>query len=527
MPNHPAAARTFPITFLRQLAAWLSLAAIAACGGGGGSGTPSPPAATLQSIAITPTTSNQVQGQAFQYAATGTYSDGSTRDLSATASWNTTDTSVATISARGLAAPIQVGTTTVVASSGNVIGYATIHVTVKQATETVLYRFTSYANDGSQPSGPLVQGHDGNFYGVTAAGGGYPCFSTPDFCGTVFKLAPDGTETILHAFIGAPSDGWSPGGALLLASDGNFYGTTSSGGTFDGGTVFRITPAGDYAILYSFGATPADGITPSGNLIQASDGNLYGTTVSGGANSCIGIPNFCGTAFRITLTGIETVIYTFGATVDDGWQPNGLIQGPDGNFYGTAGIGGVNSCAGYDNLCGTVFKLTPAGIETTLYSFGASLADGAAPQGTLILGADGNFYGTTASGGGAVSSGNAYCYSLVGCGTVFRISPAGIETVLYVFGSHADDGDGPTPYLTRGRDGSFYGTTYTGGVGGNGAVFKLTPAGAESIIYSFGANATDARGPRNSLMQAGDGNFYGVTQFTMGLPMGAFFKIVP
>jgi uncharacterized repeat protein (TIGR03803 family) len=513
---------------LRRIAACLLLAAVAACGGGGG--TPPPPQSSLKSIAITPSNSNQVLGQAFQYAAIGTYSDGSTRDLSATASWSTTDTSIATISATGLAAPRQVGTTTIVASSDNVIGYvigyATMHVTVKQAAETVLYRFTGYANDGSQPSGPLVQGPDGNFYGVTGAGGGYPCFDTPDFCGTVFKLTPTGTETILHAFRGAPSDGWSPHGALLLASDGNFYGTTASGGTYNRGTVFRITSAGDYAVLYSFGATPADGITPLGNLIQASDGNLYGSTAAGGANSCIGVPNFCGTAFRITLTGIETVIYNFGATVEDGWQPNGLIQGPDGNFYGTATIGGVNSCAGYDNLCGTVFKLTPTGVETTLYSFGASLGDGAAPQGPLILGADGNFYGTTAAGGGGVSSGNEHCYSSTGCGTVFRITPAGVETVLYAFGSQADDGNGPTPFLTLARDGNFYGTTYTGGINGVGAVFKLTPAGVESIIYSFGADASDASGP-SSLLQASDGNFYGVTQFTMGAAMGAFFKIVP
>jgi uncharacterized repeat protein (TIGR03803 family) len=529
MPILHAAVRTSATTFLRCLAAGLSLAVVTACGGGGGgSSTPSPPppSATLKSIAISPTSSNQVRGHAFQYAATGTYSDGSTRDVSATVSWNTTDSSIATISATGLAAPLQVGTTTIVASSDNVLGYATMHVTVKQATETLLYRFTSYANDGSQPSGPLVQGRDGNFYGVTAAGGGHACFSTPDFCGTVFKLGPDGAETILHAFAGAPSDGWSPQGALLLASDGNFYGTTSSGGTFDKGTVFRISPAGDYAVLYSFGATPADGVTPTGDLIQTSDGNLYGTTASGGTNSCAGVPNLCGTAYRITLTGNETVIYTFGATITDGWQPNGLIQGPDGNFYGTADIGGVNSCAGYDNLCGTVFKLSPDGVETTLYSFGASLADGAAPQGPLILGADGNFYGVTGSGGGYVSSGNAHCYSLVGCGTVFRVTPAGVETVLYAFGSQADDGNGPTPYLTLARDGNFYGTTNAGGINDVGAVFQVTPAGGESIIYSFGANNTDARGPV-SLMQASDGNFYGLTQFTMGSAMGAFFRIVP
>ena len=527
MPILHAARRIASITFMRRLAAGLTLAVVTACGGGGGgTSSPPPPAATLKSIAINPTTSNQVRGQAFQYAATGTYSDGSTRDLSATVAWTTTDFSIATISASGLAAPLQVGTTTVVASSDNVLGYATMHVTVKQATETLLYRFTSHPDDGSQPSGPLVQGHDGNFYGVTAAGGGNPCLSTPDFCGTVFKLGHDGTETLLHAFAGAPSDGSTPEGALLLASDGNFYGTTSSGGTFDKGTVFRISPAGDYSLLYSFGATPDDGVTPMGNLIQASDGNLYGTTASGGANSCGGVPNFCGTAYRLTLTGVETVIYAFGATISDGWQPNGLIQGPDGNFYGTADIGGVNSCDGYDNLCGTVFRLTADGVETTLYSFGASLADGAAPQGPLVLGADGNFYGVTVSGGGAVSSGNTHCYLLVGCGTVFRMTPAGVETVLYAFGSQPDDGNGPSPYLTLARDGNFYGTTNTGGINDVGAVFKVTPAGGESIIYSFGADNADARAPV-SLMQASDGNFYGVTQFTMGTAMGAFFRIVP
>jgi uncharacterized repeat protein (TIGR03803 family) len=525
MPNRPDSTGLPAMKWMRRFAALTMLALMAACGGGGGG--PTGPAPTLQSLAITPATSSQLLGKPVQYHATGTYSDGSTRDLTATAMWNTVDAAVVTISASGLASPLHVGTTTLMASSGSVIAYATIHVTVPQATESVLYRFAATPVDGSQPSGPLIQGRDGNFYGVTAAGGSFSCQSQPNFCGTVFKLSPSGVETTLHEFGGTASDGWWPSGALLQTPDGTLYGTTSFGGTHDSGTVYRITPAGDYAVLYSFGGSTADGITPTGGLILGRDGDLYGTTAAGGANACIGQAHFCGTAYKITTAGVETVLYTFGATVSDGWQPAGLVQASDGNFYGTTNVGGTNSCAGYDNLCGTVFKLTPAGVETVLYSFGASLDDASAPQGPLIEGPDGNFYGTTASGGGYLSSSSPSCFSFTGCGTVFRITPAGVETVLYTFAANVDDGSGPTPFLKLARDGNFYGTTYTGGILGVGAVFKLTPDGAESIIYSFGSKPDDANDPTSSLIQGSDGRFYGVSSRAGDYASGAFFVVQP
>jgi uncharacterized repeat protein (TIGR03803 family) len=387
--------------------------------------------------------------------------------------------------------------------------------------ESIIYRFGTTAADGAQPLGSLIQAGDGNFYGTTGAGGLYNCQSQQNFCGTVYRLTPDGVETVLHSFGGTVSDGWKPVGSLVQASDGNFYGTTTSGGTFGAGTFFKITPGGIETVLYSFGASPSDGVTPNGSLVQYSDGNFYGTTAAGGSNTCAGVVGLCGTVFKVTPQGVESVLYTFGASASDGWQPGSLLLASDGNFYGMTTVGGINTCAGYANFCGTVFKITPAGTEQVLYSFGASILDGAAPQGPLIEGKDGNFYGTTASGGPTASSASVYCRTSVGCGTVFRITPSGLETVLYAFGVSATDGSGPTPYLIQASDGNFYGTTYTGGTYSAGTAFQVTPAGAETILHSFGGSTSDGADPTEGLIQGKDGNLYGVSG------NGAVFKLTP
>jgi uncharacterized repeat protein (TIGR03803 family) len=258
------------------------------------------------------------------------------------------------------------------------------------------------------------------------------------------------------------------------------------------------------SVLYPFGIPVAgitDGANPQASLIQTSDGTFYGTTSGGGQH-------FGGTVFKITPSG-ESVLYTFCSVSNpqctDGNTPvAGLIVGRDGNFYGTTEIGGK----GY----GTVFKLTPAGGESVLYSFcakasginGCPAGDGALPEAGVIQASDGNFYGTTYQGG-------AYNQ-----GTVYQVTPAGVEKVLHSFSgngglANSTDGAGPVADLIQGKDGNLYGTTQFGGVADLGTVFKITTGGAPTQLYSFVRSGTDGRYPTAGLIQAGDGNFYGTT----------------
>ncbi len=256
---------------------------------------------------------------------------------------------------------------------------------------TTLYRFCSQTNcsDGAYPRDGLVQGTDGNFYGTTD--------------GTVFKITPSGTLITLHSFAG--SDGRGCWAGLVQASDGNFYGTTPYGGASDHGTIFKITASGALTTLYSFCSQSncADGRMPlNGELVQAWDGNFYGTTYAGGASDH-------GTIFKITASGALTTLYSFCSQSNcaDGTFPlDGLVQASDGNFYGTTPYGGTSqNCGSYG--CGTVFKITPSGMLTTLHSFDGG--DGATPYARLIQANDGNFYGTTEEVGA------------FGNGTVFRL----------------------------------------------------------------------------------------------------------
>jgi uncharacterized repeat protein (TIGR03803 family) len=318
-------------------------------------------------------------------------------------------------------------------------------------TLSTLATFTG-ANGYGPGYGALVQATDGNFYGTTSAGGAsYGKGSTGG--GTVFKIAPGGGLTTLYSFCSQPSctDGQSPYSGLVQASDGNFYGTTFSGGASNAGTVFKITPAGNLTTLYSFCLEfrCSDGKNPEAGLMQASDGNLYGTTVGGGA---IGE----GSVFKITPGGALTTLYSFcsQANCADGAGPwAGLIQARDGNFYGTTATGGVGP---YYIDTGTIFRMTPGGTLTTLYTFcsQANCADGLGPEAGLIEGSDGNFYGTTAEGG------SGYYPE----GTIFKITPGGTLTTLYDFCSLAGcaDGEDPAAGLIQTADGGFYGSAFTG-----------------------------------------------------------------
>jgi len=344
--------------------------------------------------------------------------------------------------------------------------------------------------DGTNPYAGLVQGSDGNFYGTTESGG------VNGSSGTVFKMTPGGTLTTLYQFCSQGgnycTDGANPYAGLVQGSDGNFYGTTVAGGTgCDGdGTVFKITPSGALTTIYSFCRANGNGYRPYSGLVQGSDGNFYGTTFYGS------------TVFKITPDGIVTRLYTFCSQqncTDGDFASAGLVQGSDGNFYGTTTQGG-------DYGVGTAFKITPSGALTTLQSFNGTY--GAAPYAGLVQGTDGNFYGTTSSGG---ANGNY--------GTVFIITPNGALTTLYSFCSQAGCTDGQNPYaagLVQGTDGNFYGTTENGGItacnqgSGCGTIFKITPSGALTTLYSFGSQG-DGLFPLAGVVQGTDGNFYGNT----------------
>ncbi|HEU4592915.1 MAG TPA: choice-of-anchor tandem repeat GloVer-containing protein, partial [Steroidobacteraceae bacterium] len=324
--------------------------------------------------------------------------------------------------------------------------------------------------------GPLIQGQDGALYGVTSNGGAH------GGGGTVFRITLEGVYDVLHSFGGSPTDGIVPMGGLVQGSDGDFYGVTASGGANhclqipqDGsncGTVFKVTPAGDTTILHSFGSSPGDGITPTASLTQANDGNFYGTTVSGGANDCGAAPNSCGTVFRVTPEGITTTLHSFGTGFMPGLLPmdgiapqSALAQGPDGALYGTTASGGNGRC-GFEYGCGTVFRITLNGELTILHAFAVdSVEDGTGPSAYLILGKDGNLYGTTGSGG-------AYPDPMTG--TVFRMSLSGLKTTLFSFGPTGNQPTNPVAGVIEGSDGAFYGVTaYSTTAGGTGTVFRL------------------------------------------------------
>jgi uncharacterized repeat protein (TIGR03803 family) len=331
----------------------------------------------------------------------------------------------------------------------------------------VLYNFTGSV---SGPSG-LTLGSDGNFYGTTGSGGS-------SNGGIVFKMTPAGVVTTLASFDVVNGQIPLPNG-VMQAGDGNFYGTTDSAGSSGiDGTAFKMTPAGVLTTLGSFAG--ANGANPHAGLIQASDGNFYGTTVNGGSY------NF-GNVFKMTPAGGLTSLVSFDGTTNGETPAGALIQGSDGNFYGTtANVDGGPT--------GTVFKMTPAGVLTTLVLFNGD--NGAQPAAALVQGTDGNFYGTTEG----VTNGDG-----PNVGTVFKMTPAGVLTTLVSF--NETNGAVPAAPLIQASDGNFYGTAAWGGAFDIGIVFRVTPAGVYTILASF--DGSDGDHPTTSLVQGRDGNFYG------------------
>jgi uncharacterized repeat protein (TIGR03803 family) len=371
--------------------------------------------------------------------------------------------------------------------------------------EKVLHSFGG-GSDGKLPNGSLIADGAGNLYGVTARGGDGACRSG---CGTVFELAPDGTESVLYAFQDG-SDGAEPVGALAADSAGNLYGTTESGTLCAScGTVFKLTPDGAETVLYAFSGG-SDGSSPAGGVIADASGNLYGVTIAGGNLSDCNEAG-CGTVFKVAPDGTETVLHAFQG--NDGWEPRGnLIMDASGNLYGTTLLGGnIGGCDG--NGCGTVFEVAPDGTETVLYAFNGS--DGYAPFGGVIADSAGNLYGTTFYGG--VSD----------AGTVFKLAPDGAESILYSFKSSGGDGAGPEAGLVMDKRGNLYGTTPFGGgcccKGGCGTAFKLTPGGTETILYAF--KPEHGSHPTAALLAGKHGLLYGTTPEGGAKQRGVVFSV--
>lgn len=387
--------------------------------------------------------------------------------------------------------------------------------------------------DGSFPRA-ISQGTNGNLYGVASGGGSYGH-------GTAFEISPNGKLVVFYSF--CPQFGCADGNApvsLMQASNGDFYGITDLGGSacvvglLGCGTLFKITPAGEETALYDFCSQTycrtSQGQVADPVLVQGINGRLFGATVVGGRSNKVVCGGTCGTIFEMTLSGELTTLYGFCSQPNctDGAYPLGLVEGTDGNIYGTTGTGGANGW-------GTFFVITPTGTLTTLHSF--QYAYGFAPT-LSVQGTDGDFYGTVPEAN--TSAG----------GSVVRITASGEVSTLHTFCAEPClEGAGPES-LVQGNDGNFYGiTTFGGGStnylcrrGGCGTIFEITPSGQLTTLYNFcsQANCTDGRAP-TSLMQGTDGILYGTTGqggcpngktgcgtvFSLSLKLGPFVKANP
>lgn len=355
-------------------------------------------------------------------------------------------------------------------------------------TESVLYSFTG-GSDGFGPATGVTRDASGNLFGTTYYGGNFGA-------GTVFEVTSSGEEKVRYTFTGL-GDGGGPSGDLLLDAQGNIFGTTYFGGAFKNGTIFELSSSGTQKVLYSFtGGT--DGALPRDGLIRDAQGNFYGTAEYGGTTNN-------GNVFEFTKTGKLVVLHSFTGGADGGTPMGALLRDAQGNLYGTTYFGG--SVGG-----GTVFRVTPAGKESVLYSF-KGFKDATGPQGALVRDAKGNFYGTTITGG------------QFGSGAVFRLTPAGKITVLHSFGNGAD-GVFPTATLVQDGKGNLYSTTLFGGASGQGCVFSITLSGSEAVLYSF-TGGTDGGKPSADLTLDGEGNLYGTTSVGGASGLGTVFKLTP
>jgi len=369
--------------------------------------------------------------------------------------------------------------------AGGFFGKGSIFVT-DGSTLTTLHDFDG--SDGEAPRGRLLLGSDNALYGTTTGGllGN----------GTVFRITTDGTLTTLVNFDGL--NGSKPQAGLVEASDGNFYGTTLTGGAGDAGTIFRLTPDGALTTVVSFGTALDDGVFPSGSLIQAADGDLYGTTRQGGAFGH-------GLVFRMSLDGALTTVASFEGANGSG-PTDGPIQASNGILYGTTSVGGA-PCTARAEGCGTIYQITADGIES-LHSFSGD--DGTLPNGGLSE-LNGALYGTTFEGG-------AFNF-----GSVFRLSLDGAFEPVASF--TANDGNFPDSGLTQIASGAIFGTTESGGPGLYGTIYEVMPDGAIRTAVAF--TGTAGADPSSRLLHASDGNFYGTTMTGGDHGLGTVFRMTP
>ncbi|MGO8674134.1 MAG: choice-of-anchor tandem repeat GloVer-containing protein, partial [Capsulimonadaceae bacterium] len=368
--------------------------------------------------------------------------------------------------------------------------------------ETILHTF-DFDTEGIEPVG-LLQASNGDFYGMTLIGE----YGGPASLGTQFELDPAGQLSILDL----NTNGVQPAGNFVYGNDGCLYGMYTNGGSTLGtglngsgdGKIFRVTPTGVETTLHNFldGSVPNDGWAPMGPLLLARDGNFYGVTVHGGSTTAID-PNGWGygTVFRMSPSGTVTILHNFGdgSVPNDGtWPYAALIQASDGKLYGTTAYGGKADL-------GTVFSITTAGVETVLHQFddGTTPNDGEQPLAPLLQASDGNFYGTTCSGGSAKE------------GTVFRVDASGDLTILHNFadGTVAFDGRVPIEGLIQATDGNFYGAAQYLGFNGAGTVYRMDSSGHVAILHAFndGSVPDDGAYPFYTVIQGLDGGIYGVT----------------
>jgi uncharacterized repeat protein (TIGR03803 family) len=378
---------------------------------------------------------------------------------------------------------------------------------------SVLHSFTG-GSDGAEPEAGLFMDESGNLYGTTNLGGGADCVG--DGCGTAFKI--DVHESTFHAFQGGQTDGSFPAGDLVPDNLGNLYGTTQQGGGvgcngYGCGTVFKLSPNGSVTLLHSFDG-PDDGAGPLTGLVADAAGDLFGTTNSGGktGSGCLG--EGCGTVFELAADGTLKVLHFF-AGGNDGGRPQGnLILDAAGNLYGTTSAGGAKGR-------GTIFELSPDGTETLLHVFQGGSQDGAFPYSNLIFDSAGNLYGTT-SGGGRTCYKNEGCGTVFELSPPAIAGAVWQEKVLHFFTNARStakaDGYYPFAGLVADGAGNLYGVTAQGGAPSGssgcacGTIFKLAPDGTETVLHNFqGVNYGDGQFPTGTLILS-RGNLYGTTQ---------------
>jgi uncharacterized repeat protein (TIGR03803 family) len=376
-------------------------------------------------------------------------------------------------------------------NGGGTAGVGVVFKVDTSGNETVLYTFTGGA-DGGKPDSVTLD-WVGNLYGTTSSGGA-------SGAGVVFKVDTSGHETVLYTFTGG-NDGAYPNG-VIRDLQGNLYGTTSNGGASGAGVVFKVDTSGHETVLYTF-TGGNDGGNPSAGVIRDLQGNLYGTTSSDGASGA-------GVVFKVDTSGNETVLYTFTGGNDGGTPGAGVIRDWKGNLYGTTAFGGASGS-------GVVFKVDTSDNETVLQTFTRGPEGNQPYLAGVILDSVGNLYGTTAFGGAG------------GGGVVYKLDTSSNETVLYAFPGVAGGQYPYNNGVILGSDGNLYGTTFYGGRKGAGVVYQLDRDGNENVLYSFDLLTANGFGqPTGGVIRDSDGNLYGTTfigQADVGYGYGVLYKI--